>query len=61
MLIVSGRVDVDFDLSVAGPARELAVVKTSVTADGWDAGDSARCPRCGWTGTVEDIRLLASG
>ena len=61
MLVVTGRVEVDFDVSVEGPAREVSVIATSVTADGWDAGDSARCPRCGWAGTVGDICLLAMG
>lgn len=58
-LTIAGSVSVRFDVRLQGPNRDLVVAGEAIGEDGWDLGNSATCPECGWMGTVADVLPLA--
>lgn len=58
-LTIAGSVSVRFDVRLQGPDRDLVVAGEAIGEDGWELGNTATCPVCGWTGTVADVLPLA--
>ena len=58
VLTVAGSVSVRYDVRVAGPESDLVVAGEAIAEDGWEPGNAASCPACGWRGTVADVGPL---
>ena len=58
VLTIAGSVSVRYDVRVAGPEADLVVAGEAIAEDGWEPGNEASCPACGWRGTVADVDPL---
>ena len=58
VLTIAGSVSVRYDVRVAGPDADLVVAGEAIAEDGWEQGNAASCPACGWRGTVADVGPL---